>query len=100
MNPEIIPDPGAASSQIVGYCRACGKALDEAAVRNSHGTIYCAEHVPQMPATPPPINMQQAPSGAYVPPQPNPYQYATAAPPPIPNSPYSGTAPPQTPDSN
>jgi len=31
---------------IVGYCRACGKALDESNVRSAHGTIYCEEHIP------------------------------------------------------
>jgi len=35
---------------IVGYCRACGKALDETNVHSAHGTIYCAEHVPVEPA--------------------------------------------------
>jgi hypothetical protein len=30
----------------VGYCRACGKALDETTVRSANGTIYCAEHAP------------------------------------------------------
>src|SRR5579871_2385311 len=32
--------------KIVGYCRACGKALDETSVRQANGTIYCPEHVP------------------------------------------------------
>jgi hypothetical protein len=42
---------------IVGYCRACGKALDHDSVRNSGGTIYCAEHVPVVinNAPPPPL---------------------------------------------
>ena len=31
---------------VVGYCRACGKALDEASAHQAHGTIYCEEHVP------------------------------------------------------
>lgn len=31
---------------LVGYCRACGKALDESSAHASHGSIYCAEHVP------------------------------------------------------
>ena len=43
-------------AKVVGYCRACGKALEETTVRNAHGTIYCAEHVPaeSTPATEPP----------------------------------------------
>lgn len=39
-------------AKIVGYCRACGKALDETNVRNAHGTLYCEEHVPMENATP------------------------------------------------
>lgn len=31
---------------IVGYCRACGKALDAANMVTSQGTIYCKEHAP------------------------------------------------------
>jgi hypothetical protein len=37
-------------AKIVGYCRACGKALDEASVRAAHGTIYCEEHLPMTPS--------------------------------------------------
>ncbi len=51
MNPEAPPSLPP-ETPIVGYCRACGKALDAAGVRNAHGTIYCAEHVPPEP---PPI---------------------------------------------
>ncbi len=36
------------SPLIVGYCRACGKALDETNVVNAQGTIYCKEHAPTM----------------------------------------------------
>jgi hypothetical protein len=48
MNPEAPPliPPDA---PVVGYCRACGKALDAASVHTAHGTIYCAEHVPLEP---------------------------------------------------
>jgi len=35
--------------KVVGYCRQCGKALDESNVRAAHGTIYCEEHVPMNP---------------------------------------------------
>ncbi len=52
---------------IVGYCRACGKALDEASVRSAGGTIYCQEHVPPMTAsatTPPPIEASPYTSAA------------------------------------
>jgi len=41
-------------SGIAGYCRACGKALDQTSVRMAGGTIYCQEHVPMegTPASP------------------------------------------------
>jgi Domain of unknown function (DUF5668) len=67
----------------VGYCRQCGKALDETTVRTSHGTIYCEEHAPMTPTNPqtvPPVE----PS-----PYTNPYtapSMGTGAPPPIPNN--------------
>jgi len=47
------------SPKVVGYCRACGKPLDEITVRNSHGTIYCQEHLP-MEQTVPPIPVAAA----------------------------------------
>ena len=40
--PPPLPTEGA----IAGYCRACGRALDQASIRHAFGTIYCAEHVP------------------------------------------------------
>jgi hypothetical protein len=52
MNPEAPPSMPS-ETPIVGYCRACGKALDSSSVHTAHGTIYCAEHVP---AEPPPIS--------------------------------------------
>jgi len=30
--------------KIVGYCRTCGKALDEASVRATQGAIFCEQH--------------------------------------------------------
>lgn len=74
MNSEAQPD-----LKIVGYCRSCGKALDEAGVRHAQGTIFCEEHVPQehnySAATPP--------AGApYTPPADSPY--SASAPPPMP----------------
>lgn len=45
--PTPLPPPlPAAPASIAGYCRACGKALDQASVRMAGGTIYCQEHVP------------------------------------------------------
>jgi TM2 domain-containing membrane protein YozV len=56
-------------AKVVGYCRACGKALDETTVHTSHGTIYCQEHIPAEPGLLP------------EPPSP----YTAAIPPPVPN---------------
>jgi LiaI-LiaF-like transmembrane region len=41
------------AAPVVGYCRACGKALDQASARTARGTLYCQEHVPMdaMPET-------------------------------------------------
>lgn len=60
----------------VGYCRACGKALDETSVRSASGTIYCEEHLPKM-TTPPPITAVVEPS---------PYTAPYTTPPPVPQS--------------
>jgi hypothetical protein len=53
---------------VVGYCRACGKALDAGTVRTAHGTLYCEEHVP----------MESTAPGTSSP-------YTSTAPPPIPD---------------
>lgn len=65
------------SPNIVGYCRACGKALDQTNVRTAHGTIYCEEHAPvETASTPPPLTMPEASPYA------SPY---SKTPPPVPN---------------
>jgi hypothetical protein len=61
-----------ADAKVVGYCRACGKALDESTVRPAQGTIFCEEHVPAAPAA--------AEPSPYTSPAPS------LAPPPVPNS--------------
>ena len=38
---------------VAGYCRVCGKALQDGEVIAAQGTIYCAEHVPAAPPPPP-----------------------------------------------
>lgn len=53
---------------IAGYCRACGKALDEASVHRAQGGIYCKEHAPEETA-----------AGAASP-------YSNTPPPPLPNT--------------
>jgi hypothetical protein len=75
MSPEMpnpaIPPP-IESPKIVGYCRACGKSLDEATARTSHGTIFCQDHVPQEPpplgsftsSAPPSVSPYTAPYAA------------------------------------
>jgi TM2 domain-containing membrane protein YozV len=71
MNPEAPPSMPP-ETPIVGYCRACGKALDSSNVHSAHGTIYCAEHVP---AEPPAVSDS---------PYASPYT-ASAPPPPVPH---------------
>jgi hypothetical protein len=78
--------------KVVGYCRACGKGLDETNMRTAHGTIYCAEHVPPEPPVAAPVAKAPeaqpytaAPTGI---PDPSPYSSpytATNPPPPLPN---------------
>ena len=78
--PEVADDPKPVAPKIVGYCRACGKPLDELSVRNAHGTIYCEEHIPMQQQTVPPIPIPAtAPESPYTSP------YTAAVPPPIAN---------------
>ena len=73
-------------AKIIGYCRMCGKALDENDATAAEGTLYCAEHAPQTPAsaadgtTAPPV--QQQPPPLYTAPSP----YAPSQPPPLPRA--------------
>jgi len=53
MNDETMTRPEGAETPVVGYCRACGKALQEGEARLSQGITYCADHVPAE-APPPP----------------------------------------------
>ena len=73
MNPEAPPSIPP-EAPIVGYCRACGKALDSASVHTAHGTIYCAEHVPAEP--PPPSGTPDSPYAS---------PYTASTPPPVPH---------------
>jgi hypothetical protein len=77
MNPEATsstPPEFPAENPVVGYCRACGKALDSASVHTAHGTIYCLDHLPSGPA----------PAGFSDPADASPYTSKT--PPPVPHS--------------
>jgi hypothetical protein len=69
--------------KVVGYCRQCGKALDESNVRAAHGTIYCEEHVPMTPpmSMPNPETVPPVDASPYA----NPYT-APTAPPPMPGT--------------
>jgi len=73
MNPQAPPSMPS-ETPIVGYCRACGKALDATNVHNAHGTIYCAEHVPA----------ENVSNGSPVSDSPYASPYTASAPPPVP----------------
>ncbi len=81
--PPALPEQHVEQPKIVGYCRACGKPLDQTSVRNSHGTIYCEEHIPMtnfnQQQTVPPIPNAGAHDSPYASP------YTAPAPPPIVN---------------
>jgi len=82
-------------ARIVGYCRMCGKALEERDATASGGTLYCAEHaaLAQAPAgvsapdeVSPPL-LQQGPPPIYTaPPFPAASPYAPSQPPPLPRA--------------
>jgi hypothetical protein len=90
MSPQQ-PGQGPSQGVTVGYCRACGKALDAASVRASHGTIFCADHAPQV-ASGTQANAGgftgsgTAGSGAGFADSPYASPYSNAAPPPLPNA--------------
>ncbi len=91
MSSETDPDV-----KVVGYCRACGKALDESSVHSEEGTIYCAEHAPsaaRATATPPVPGSE--PGGA-----PAASTSAASPPPQADYSPYTSSSPPPMPDSD
>src|SRR5207237_789927 len=69
MSSEALPST-------VGYCRACGKALDATTVHTAHGTLYCEEHVP--------LETPTAAGSPYTAPYTSPY--TATAPPPVPDS--------------
>jgi hypothetical protein len=77
-----VSSEAAPEVRIVGYCRACGKALDEGTVRRARGTIYCGEHVPpeEPPAPGPSYGAPEAGAAPYGSP------YSNAVPPPLPGS--------------
>ena len=77
MNPKATsstPPEFPAENPVVGYCRACGKALDAASVHTAHGTIYCLEH---LPSSPPPAGFSDPADTS---------PYTSKTPPPVPHS--------------
>jgi len=77
MNPEATsstPPEFPAENPVVGYCRACGKALDAASVHTAHGTIYCLDH---LPSGPPPAGFSDPADAS---------PYTSKTPPPVPPS--------------
>ncbi len=49
-------------ANIIGYCRVCGKALEESNATAAEGTLYCTEHGPQAQASIPPPLPSEPPS--------------------------------------
>lgn len=89
-------------ARIVGYCRMCGKALEESDATAAEGTLYCAEHAPQAQApagvsTPDGVSsplLQQGPPPLYTaPPFPAASPYAPSQPPPLPRADQSVSPP-------
>lgn len=73
-------------ASIIGYCRMCGKALDETNATAAEGTLYCAEHAPQaQPPAPPPLP-EEPPSPYTAPAYPAASPYAASQPPPLPKA--------------
>jgi len=76
-------------ARIIGYCRMCGKALEESDATPTEGTLYCAEHAP----------LAQVSAGASPPPLPSapPFQaaspYTPLQPPPLPKADQSVSPP-------
>ena len=84
-------------ARIIGYCRMCGKALEESDATAAEGTLYCAEHAPQAQAPASagtsPLCSSSAVSRSlrrlYTAPSP----YAPSQPPPLPKADHSVSPP-------
>ena len=74
-------------AKIIGYCRMCGKALEESDASAAEGTLYCAEHAPQaVPAGFPPAVSHEPPPLYAAPPLHAASPYAPSQPPPLPKA--------------
>src|SRR3954471_11028250 len=78
-------------ARVIGYCRMCGKALEENGATAAEGTLYCAEHAPRTQASSGAgAWAETSPSGASARTQEHPPLYAAA-------SPYTPSQPPPLP---
>jgi Domain of unknown function (DUF5668) len=72
-------------ARIIGYCRMCGKALEESDAIAAEGALYCAEHAPLAATAGPPPLLQEPP-----PPYAAPFHaaspYGPGQPPPLPKT--------------
>lgn len=74
-------------AKIIGYCRMCGKALEESDATAAEGTLYCAEHAPLAAAADFPPPLQHEPPLLYAaPPLHAGSPYAPSQPPPLPKA--------------
>ncbi len=77
-------------ARIIGYCRMCGKALEESDATATEGTLYCAEHAPRtqasLEAEAPALAQQQPPPLYTAPPFHAASPYAPSQPPPLPKA--------------
>ena len=84
-------------ARIIGYCRICGKALEESDGTAAEGTLYCAEHAPQAAASADAgagtSEQQPLPPPYTAPPFPAASPYAPSQPPPLPKADQSVSPP-------
>jgi Domain of unknown function (DUF5668) len=74
-------------AKIIGYCRMCGKGLEESDAAAAEGALYCAEHAPQAQAAALPAPQAEA-------------EHYLAPPYHAPASPYAASQPPPLPRAN
>src|SRR4051812_27438476 len=71
-------------ARIIGYCRMCGKALEEGEAAATDGTLYCAEHAPHLHAATDAASAEPPRYAASTLPGVSPY--AASQPPPLPRT--------------
>jgi hypothetical protein len=89
-------------ARIIGYCRMCGKALEESDATAAEGTLYCAEHAPQAQASSEagasagassPAGSSEPVQQGFPPLYTAPSPYAPSQPPPLPKADHSVSPP-------